>query len=31
LPPELDGLLGRLRRGPGKRRKGDQEPQEDDL
>ena len=31
LPPELDGLLERLRRGPGKRRKGDREPQEDDV
>jgi 23S rRNA pseudouridine1911/1915/1917 synthase len=31
LPPELDGLLGRLRRGPGKGRRGDREFQEDDV
>jgi 23S rRNA pseudouridine1911/1915/1917 synthase len=31
LPPELDGLLGRLRRGPAKGRKGDRGPQEDDV
>jgi hypothetical protein len=31
LPPELDGLLGRLRRGPRKGRKGDRETQEDDV